>query len=150
MLPLFVQKMHNRVRRKLWGSPLSVVPAPFRAEAKRDETIAAEIATYEKTAGFAHSEGSLPLRTLLRIEQLLTGTSIASAETGCGKSTIFLSRISDKHKVFCLDDRDEAEGSSVAYFMNCPATRLETVETVFGPTQATLPPIRTMSPMISC
>jgi len=139
MLPLFVQKMHNRLRRKLWGTPLSVVPTMFRAEAKRDGTIAAEIASYEKTAGFAHSQGSLPLRTLIRIENLLTGTSIASAETGCGKSTIFLSRISNKHKVFCLDDREEGESSSVAYFMNCPATRLETVETVFGPTQATLP-----------
>jgi predicted O-methyltransferase YrrM len=139
MSPQFVQRLSNRLRRKLWGSPLSAVPAPFRAEAGRDKTLAMEIAEYEKTAGAAHSAGSLPLRTLLRLEHLLTGSSIVSAETGCGKSTIFLSRISDKHKVFCLDDRDEGEASSVAYFMNCPATRLENLDIVFGPTQSTLP-----------
>jgi predicted O-methyltransferase YrrM len=139
MLPLFVQKMHNRLKRSLWRLPLTVVPTPFRVEMKRDGTIAAEIAAYEKSAGFAHSAGSLPLRTLLRIEQLLPATDISSAETGCGKSTIFLSRISKRHKVFCLDDRDASESSSVAYFLNCPATMKETVETVFGPTQSTLP-----------
>ena len=139
MLSLFAQKMHNRLRRKLWGSPLSAIPAHFRAEAKRDRTIAAEIASYEKTAGSAHGAGSLPLRTLIRIENLLTAASISSVETGCGKSTIFLSRISTTHKVFCFDDRNEGDASSVAYFMNCPATRRETIETVFGPTQLTLP-----------
>lgn len=139
MLPAYVQKMRNRVRRRLWSSPLSIVPIPLRPKVKRDKTIAVEITAYEKAAGFAHAAGSLPLRTLLRIEQLLTGTTLASAETGCGKSTILLSRISTKHKVFCLDDRNQGSGSSVAYFMNCPATRMEVVEIVFGPTQKTLP-----------
>jgi predicted O-methyltransferase YrrM len=139
MLPFLVQKMQNHMRRRLWSSPLSIVPFPLRPEAKRDRTIAAEITAYEKSAGFAHSAGSLPLRTLLRVEQLLTGTSLTSAETGCGKSTILLSRISSSHKVFCLDDRNEGSNSSVAYFMNCAATRMETLEIVFGPTQLTLP-----------
>lgn len=139
MLPLLVQKLHGRLKRRLWGSPLSVVPAVFRAESKRDKTIAAEIASYEKAAGAAHRAGSLPLRTLLRIEQLLPAAPIVSAETGCGKSTIFLSRIASRHKVFCFDDRESGDASSVAYFMNCPATRMETIETIFGPTQATLP-----------
>src|SRR5208337_2692886 len=128
-----------RLRRRLWGAPLNVVPAPFQASAKRDPSLATEIAAYEKTAGFAHHAGSLPLRTLLRVENLLTGGPLCSAETGCGKSTIFFSRISAKHKVFCLDDRDQGEASSVGYFTNCPATRIQNVETVFGPTQATLP-----------
>lgn len=119
--------------------PLSIVPAPFRPEAKRDKNIAREIDAYEKRAGFAHAAGSLPLRTLLRIEQLLTGTTLFAAETGCGKSTILLSRICDKHKVFCLDDRNKGAGSSVSYFINCPASRLERLEIVFGPTQSTLP-----------
>lgn len=114
------------------------MPLPFRAEATRDKTLAAEIEDYERTAGFAHSAGSLPLRTLLRVESLLKGTSIFSAETGCGKSTIFLSRIAERHKVFCLDDRGE-EASSVDYFMNCPATRPERLDLIFGPTQLTLP-----------
>jgi hypothetical protein len=137
MLPFLIQKMQNRVRRRVRKLLLSLVPIPLRQRAKRDRTIAAEIAAYE--IGFEHHAGSLPLPTLLRIEQLLTGTSLASAETGCGKSTILLSRISAKHKVFCLDDRDQESVSSVAYFMNCAATRMETVETVFGPTQLTLP-----------
>lgn len=139
MWPLFVQKIRGRLFRRLWGSSLSAVPASFRATATRDKTLASEIAVYEKAAGFAHSAGSLPLRTLLRIERLLTGTTLASAETGCGKSTIFLSRISQKHKVFCYDDRDAGDASSVAYFMDCPATRKESLDLIYGPTQATLP-----------
>jgi predicted O-methyltransferase YrrM len=139
MLPLFAQKLHNRLKRRLWGAPLTVLPTPFRAESKRDKAVVGEIAIYEKSAGFAHSAGSLPLRTLLRIEELLPATPIRSVETGCGKSSIFLSRISSKHKIFCLDDRQNGDASSVGYFMNCPATRLENIETVFGPTQLTLP-----------
>ena len=136
MLPLFMQKFQNRLHRRLWGS---VLPGPLLGAARRDERIAAEIASYERTAGSAHGAGSLPLRTLIRIEHLLRSSEIVSAETGCGKSTIFLSRIAKRHKVFCLDDRDRGEELSVAYFMNSPATRREAIETVFGPTQLTLP-----------
>jgi predicted O-methyltransferase YrrM len=114
------------------------MPGPLRAEATRDKTIASEIGAYERDFGFAHSAGSMPLRTLLRIERLLTGSSIVSAETGCGKSTIFLSRIADRHKVFCYDDRGQ-KNSSVDYFLNCPATRQDRLDLVFGPTQSTLP-----------
>jgi len=106
MLPLFIQKKLNRLRRSLWAAPMSIVPAPFRGKAKGDATIAGEIADHEKQAGYAHCAGSLPLRTLLRIEGLLPGAPINSAETGCGKSTIFLSRVAQKHRVFCLDDRE--------------------------------------------
>lgn len=139
MLPSFLMKLQARLRRRLWASPLSFVPAPLRATATRDPKIASEIADYEKAAGYAHGAGSLPFRTLLRIEALLTGETLCSAETGCGKSTIFFSRICGRHKVFCLDDRDRGEASSVGYFMKCPATRLEALEIVFGPTQLTLP-----------
>ncbi len=128
MLPLFVQKQVNRLRRGLWAAPLSVVPAPFRAKSKGDATIAREIVSHEKQAGYAHSAGSLPLRTLLRLEELLPGAPTATAETGCGKSTIFLSRISRSHKVFCLDDRESGDASSVAYFMDCAATRMDRIE----------------------
>ena len=81
----------------------------------------------------------------MRIESLLGGGDIVSAETGCSKSTIYFSRIATKHKVFCLDDRNLPD-SSVAYFMNCSATRLESVETIFGPTQATLPTYSSHTP----
>lgn len=139
MMPLPFQKLRNRLKRKLWGSSLSAVPAPFRASAVRDGSLAAEIMTYEKSAGAAHAAGALPLRTLLLIEKLLPAGEIVSAETGCGKSTIFFSRIAAKHKTFCLDDRDLGSASSVGYFMDCPATRSNVVETIFGPTQLTLP-----------
>jgi predicted O-methyltransferase YrrM len=114
------------------------MPGPLRAEATRDKTLVAEIGDYERDFGFAHSAGSMPLRTLVRIERLLTGSSIVSAETGCGKSTIFLSRIADRHKVFCYDDRGQ-KNSSVDYFLNCPATRQDRLDLVFGPTQLSLP-----------
>jgi predicted O-methyltransferase YrrM len=114
------------------------MPPPLRAEATRDKSLAAEIGDYERAFGYAHSAGSMPLRTLLRIERLLTGTQIFSAETGCGKSTIFFSRIAERHKVFCFDDRGQ-KASSVDYFMNCPATRSDRLDLVFGPTQLTLP-----------
>ena len=139
MLPLYFQKMRNRLKRGLWRLPLNAIPTAFQPQAARDATIGAEIEEYEIAAGFAHGAGSLPLRTLLRIENLLPATDIVSAETGCGQSTIFFSRISGKHKVFSLDDRDNLESSSVAYFMNCAATRPEIIETIYGPTQVTLP-----------
>jgi predicted O-methyltransferase YrrM len=138
-LPAFVLKARNRLTRKIRATSLNLIPTPLQPEAKRDKRVAADITSYEQAAGFAHRAGSMPLRTLLRMEALLAGDSIVSAETGCGKSTIFFSRISSKHKVFCLDDRSEGDTSSVAYFANCPATRMDRIETIFGPTQATLP-----------
>ena len=51
MLPLFIQKKLNRLRRSLWATPMSVFPAPFRVKAKGDATIAGEIADHEKQAG---------------------------------------------------------------------------------------------------
>lgn len=138
MLPAFAHRLRNRLRRRLWETSLSAVPTAFRASAQRDETIADELTAYEKAAGLNHCAGSLPVRTLLRIESLLQGAD-ASIETGCGKSTIFFSRIFARHRTFCLDDRNDATNSSVAYFMDCPATRLDRLETVFGPTQQTLP-----------
>lgn len=139
MPTLFIQKLRNRLRRRLWNTPVGALPAMFQPRSARDPSLVAEIASYEESAGKAHGAGSLPLRTLARIEQHMNGDALASAETGCGKSTIFFSRICERHKVFCLDDRHSGAASSVAYFINCPATRLDRVETIFGPTQATLP-----------
>jgi hypothetical protein len=139
-LTLFAQKFYSRMQRRMWSAPLALASSGLGGGELRDRSLPAEIEAYEKSAGKAHGAGSLPLRTLMKIEYLLEGDDIVSAETGCGKSTIYFSRIAAKHKVFCLDDRDLPGGrSSVAYFMNCPATRLASVETIFGPTQATLP-----------
>ncbi len=139
MSSLFLQRLQNRIRRRFWGAPQAGLPAFLQAKCERDDpSLIAEIAAYEKKVGSAHHAGSLPLRTLARIEHFLKGASISSAETGCGKSTIFLSRIAERHKVFCLDDR-AAQESSVNYFLNCPATRADRLEIIYGPTQLTLP-----------
>jgi predicted O-methyltransferase YrrM len=98
-----------------------------------------EIESYARTRGQPHGCGDMPVGRLSRIERLLGREIEASAETGCGASTIFLSRKSARHKVFCLDDRADGESSSARYFLDCPATRHESLEIIYGPTQLTLP-----------
>jgi predicted O-methyltransferase YrrM len=90
-------------------------------------------------AGRNHSAGAFPTEVLRLIERMLPSRISASAETGCGKSTILFSNASEHHTVFCLDDRQESEHSSVEFFQSCPATRLDRLEMVYGPTQKTLP-----------
>jgi len=89
-----------------------------------------------------HHAGTFPTDVLRIIETMLPGAVQTSAETGCGKSTILMSNISSNHTVFCLDDRDQRDQSSVNFFTECPLTRTERVQTVFGPTQVTLPAFR--------
>jgi hypothetical protein len=86
-----------------------------------------------------HSAGAFPTEVLRLIERMLPSQVNASAETGCGKSTILFSNVSASHTVFCLDDRAQSEHSSVDFFESCPTTRLDRLEVVFGPTQRTLP-----------
>ena len=52
-----------------------------------------------------HRAGTFPTNVLQMIERTLPRGLRASAETGCGKSTILLSNLSQHHTVFCLDDR---------------------------------------------
>jgi hypothetical protein len=92
----------------------------------------------QEAAGQQHHGGAFPTSVLRDIERLLPGQVAASAETGCGKSTVLLSNLSAHHTPFCLDDRDAPEGS-VGFYARCSLTRLERVHPVFGPTQATLP-----------
>jgi hypothetical protein len=87
----------------------------------------------------SHYAGTFPTEVLRAIERLLPSSVKASAETGCGKSTILFSNISNDHTVFCLDDRDYGEKSSVIFYTDCPLTRIERVRNVFGATQCTLP-----------
>jgi hypothetical protein len=87
-----------------------------------------------------HSSGTFPTDVLRLIERMLPGQMRASAETGCGKSTILFSNLSDHHAVFCLDDREEGDNSSVEFFSRCPITQLDRLELNYGPTQRTLPP----------
>ena len=87
----------------------------------------------------AHAAGTLSNHTLGEIERLLPKDMQASAETGCGKSTILFSNLSESHTVFCIDDAAYGDSSSIKYFRDCELTRQERVEIVLGPTQHTLP-----------
>jgi len=87
--------------------------------------------------GIKHKDGAFPNDVLKQIEKILPSCSQHSAETGCGKTTILFSNISNDHTVFAVDDSDY-ENSSVKYFMECPLTRPKNVTTLFGPTQKTL------------
>jgi hypothetical protein len=86
-----------------------------------------------------HAAGAFPTRTLGAIEKILPSAMEATAETGCGKSTILFSNISDAHVLFALDDRYLGSDSSVLFYEGCPLTRLDRVQPVFGPSQQTLP-----------
>ncbi len=85
-----------------------------------------------------HGAGVLSYRTLQVLEDLLGGSIGQSAETGCGRSTILLSNLADRHHVFCLDDT-ESKNSSVTYYQSASLTRSDQVNLVFGSTQRTVP-----------
>jgi Methyltransferase domain len=87
----------------------------------------------------SHAAGAFPSHILRRLEQLMPAKMKATAETGCGKSTILFSNLASSHTVFCIDDTKEKENSSITFFKECPLTRLKAVEMVLGPTQLTLP-----------
>jgi hypothetical protein len=87
-----------------------------------------------------HAAGAFAASTLKKIEQLLPSSMEATAETGCGKSTILFSNISASHVVFSFDDRNLGTAdSSVLFYESCPLTKLDRIEAVFGATQKTLP-----------
>ncbi len=92
-----------------------------------------------ETAQRSHRAGAFPTEVLRAIERLLPTSVNTSAETGCGKSTILFSNVSLDHTVFCLDDREYADTSSVVFYTECPLTKVERLRTVFGATQKTLP-----------
>ena len=85
-----------------------------------------------------HRGGTFANEVLRAIEQRLPTNLRASAETGCGKTTILFSNLSECHTVFCLDDRQHEGASSVRFFLDCPLTRRNHLHAVFGPTQRTL------------
>ncbi|MFC3051484.1 class I SAM-dependent methyltransferase [Kordiimonas pumila] len=87
----------------------------------------------------AHYAGRLSVDVLARIEALMPPNATKTAETGCGCSTIFFSNIAKSHTVFCLDDRNQGDRSSVVYFEKSPLFQAENVERVYGPTQITMP-----------
>jgi predicted O-methyltransferase YrrM len=90
-------------------------------------------------ANKSHAAGAFPSSVLRRLEQLMPQKMMATAETGCGKSTILFSNLSKSHTAFCIDDTHEKDNSSITFFKECPLTKNNRVELVLGPTQETLP-----------
>jgi hypothetical protein len=95
---------------------------------------------YEKwNAGNTHHRGgSIYLPFLKQIEAILPDDMEATAETGCGRTTILFSNKSASHTVFTFDDKDQ-ENSSVNSALDCPLTKTENLRWIFGPTQKTVP-----------
>jgi hypothetical protein len=87
----------------------------------------------------SHVAGAFSLPVLRRLESLFPTKVDRTAETGCGKSTIIFSNASSHHSVFCIDDREHGQESSINFFMDCPLTQKERVHLILGPTQITLP-----------
>jgi hypothetical protein len=108
--------------------------------------LAPQIENYARDRG-EHGHGTVSSAVLEAVERLVdSGEYAATAETGCGKTTILLSNLSRSHFVFAVDDTG-APGSSVRFFQECPLYRDDRVTLVAGPTQATLPRFDFPSPL---
>ena len=107
--------------------------------------VSARIVEYEQTLP-EHHAGTVDTAVLEAIERLVPRPVSWSMETGCGKTTILLSNLSERHVVFAIDDRAWAR-SSVRYYEECPASRRDRITPVPGPTQRTLPGHRFEQPI---
>lgn len=85
-----------------------------------------------------HAAGAFPTGVLKIVEAYLPREMSRTAETGCGKSTVLFSNLSNEHHVFAYDDRAQQK-SSVLFYESCPQTRADCIITHFGPTQKTVP-----------
>lgn len=85
----------------------------------------------------AHHSGSIHHDTFAALEDFMGGRAARTAETGCGRSTLFFSLMSDHHTTFCLNDKTQKD-SSLAYAQSASFEDAGTVNFVLGPTQKTL------------
>jgi len=86
-----------------------------------------------------HAAGGLHYDVLAAIETHIPESPQYTAETGCGRSTIFFSNLAKSHTYFCLDDRPSGAGSSIKYYEDSNLFLRENTTWVIGPTQETLP-----------
>ncbi len=107
--------------------------------------IADLIARYEADRP-AHGSGTFDIGVLRELEEMLPGNLTLTAETGCGKSTILLSRLSAHHIVFAVDDT-AFDNSSIEYFRRCPYFDPSRATLVLGPTQQTLKSFEFAAPL---
>ena len=92
--------------------------------------------------GSSHRDGCLIPSALVRIEHFIKQTFnrqlYRTMETGCGRSSVLFSNLSQHHLIFTLDDRDQ-ERSSVNYVLDFQAFNSDNAEFIMGCTQTTLP-----------
>ena len=105
------------------------------------ETVLDDIMAYERSVGMQKA-GSLSATALAAITELAPRPLPLSVETGCGKSTVLLSNLSERHLCFTFDDTiwypPGDTHASLTYVRHCPSFRPERTQFVFGPSQRTL------------
>jgi uncharacterized coiled-coil protein SlyX len=105
------------------------------------ETVIDDIQNYERVVG-EHAAGGLGATALASIAELAPRPLLLSVETGCGKSTILLSNLSERHICFTLDDTiwyppGDTRGS-LTFVRQCPPFHPESTTFIVGPTQRTV------------
>src|SRR5579871_5560834 len=94
------------------------------------------LTTILKIAPQLHTAGTMSAAALEALVNQAQRRNIrASAETGCGASTLLLSHLSEHHTVFALDGGT----GSVVNVRQSPLLKPGTVTFIEGPSQATLP-----------
>ncbi len=88
-----------------------------------------------RTAPLMHAGGPCAPAALEAIARHSGGAIEASAETGCGASTLLFSHLSRRHTVFTLGERDDGYAAACA----SPLLERGAVTFVLGPTHRTLP-----------
>ncbi len=109
----------------------------------RFEEIIRDIQQYVSERG-QHASGAFGMNVLDKIVELSPPVPVVSVETGCGKSTILFSHLSESYVCYTVDDSMQANGS-LNFVKQCPLLRSERF--VLGPTQltmATSPPSSTI------
>ena len=100
-----------------------------------------EIIAHQTLRGGQHHAGTLHAEQLYCIEEVLgerlAGNVLATAETGCGASTLVFSKFARSHSVYCLDD-SSVENSSVEFVRSFGGYAPEKIRWKFGSTQKTL------------
>jgi len=105
-----------------------------------DQELLTAIADPEKGGQSWHEAGNLVPYVIQvmaeKIESRFPGGLTASAETGCGKSTILLSHLSKRHICFTLGGQNDNSLDTVRSFAHF---RPANVTFILGPSQQTLP-----------
>jgi hypothetical protein len=93
-----------------------------------------DVLSYEREHGELLPSGSLGKGVLRKIIELAPNPQ-NTVETGCGKSTVLLSQLSEHHVCFTLNNPIW----NLDFVRQCPSFRADKTEFVLGPTQRTLP-----------